>query len=525
MKKNRNIIIYVLGMMLLTSCNDYLDKLPDNRTEINTSTKITSLLVSAYPTKTNSALLEFSSDNVMDNGANYTSQQSQKEAYLWKPVTGEDDDDPKELWIGYYKAVGAANEALTAIDNLGNPVSLKAQKAEALLCRAFSMFQLANTFCASYQDSASNVKNMGLPYPTEPETQLIAKYDRGTLQNLYDKINADIEAALPDVNDANYTVPKYHFNRSAAYAFAAKFNLYYMNYTKAVKYADVVLGSDPSGILRDYTQYTSLAGVDDIGNAYISASEPSNLLLLPAYSVIGRAFESSSKYKRYNHSREIAQYETMWAAGPWGTGSTNNVLYYSHMLYGTNQCVYIPKHVEMFEYTDKSGGVGYAHVVMTAFTTDATLLVRAEANALSNNLDAAAADLNIWQTSHTAKATGIAKRTDLTLASINTFMDKLVYEKDTVMATSQRSIKKHLHPQGFTVQKGNQENVLQLVLQCRRLESLFTGERWADIKRYGLYVTHNVDGTTPLILQPGDLRCAIQIPASVISAGLTANPR
>ena len=523
--KNIKLSIYALGILLLSSCNDFLDTMPDNRAEVNTTEKITNLLVSAYPTHSNSYLMEFSSDNVMDNGTSYSSNTSQEEAYKWEPITTESNDDPKSLWEAYYVSIASANEALSAISKLGNPDNLKAQKAEALLCRAFSMFQLANTFCMPYQSTESNKKNLGLPYPTEPETQLDATYERGNVQELFDKINADIEAALPNVDDNIYSVPKYHFNRSAAYAFAAKFNLYYMNYDKAIKYADEVLGSNPSNVLRDYRQYVALAGPDDICNAYVKATEPANLLLVPAYSLVGRAFRSSSSFKRYNHSREITTNETFWAKGPWGSGSSNNILYTSTMLYGTNQCVYFPRQVEFWEYTDKTGGTGYPHIVSVAFSTDATLLVRAEANALKNNLEASITDLNHWQTSHSKASAGKATRTTLTQESINTFMAGLAYAADTIYTAKDRSIKKHLHPQGFTVTAGNQENVIQMILQCRRIETVFTGERWYDIKRYGIYVTHNLDATQPLILQPGDLRYAIQLPASVISAGLPANPR
>lgn len=33
---------------------------------------------------------------------------------------------------------------------LGNPASLSGQRAEALLCRAYSMYRLATTFCMAY---------------------------------------------------------------------------------------------------------------------------------------------------------------------------------------------------------------------------------------------------------------------------------------------------------------------------------------------------------------------------------------
>ena len=63
----------VLAMTVaLSSCDDFLDEMPDNRTELDTEAKITSMLVSAYP-ETNYALLaEMSSDNADYNGGTWT---------------------------------------------------------------------------------------------------------------------------------------------------------------------------------------------------------------------------------------------------------------------------------------------------------------------------------------------------------------------------------------------------------------------------------------------------------------------
>lgn len=38
--------------LLLGSCDDFLNTMPDNRAEIDTEAKVTSILVSAYPDKT-----------------------------------------------------------------------------------------------------------------------------------------------------------------------------------------------------------------------------------------------------------------------------------------------------------------------------------------------------------------------------------------------------------------------------------------------------------------------------------------
>lgn len=61
-----------LGVLALASCDDYLDKLPDDRAELDTEKKITQLLVSAYPTCNNALLSEYMSDNVDDNGRGYS---------------------------------------------------------------------------------------------------------------------------------------------------------------------------------------------------------------------------------------------------------------------------------------------------------------------------------------------------------------------------------------------------------------------------------------------------------------------
>lgn len=53
-------------VMTLTSCDDFLDKMPDNRTEINSIEKVTKLLVSAYPESNFNYLCEMASDNAMD---------------------------------------------------------------------------------------------------------------------------------------------------------------------------------------------------------------------------------------------------------------------------------------------------------------------------------------------------------------------------------------------------------------------------------------------------------------------------
>jgi len=526
--KNKIYQIFALGfgVLALSSCNDYLDKLPDERAELDTDLKITQLLVSAYPQVTNNLILEMISDNVGDNGRSYSSPIICDDIYRFKDSSEEGTDTPYNVWGGYYESVAAVNEAIQGIEGLGNPESLRGDLAEAKLIRAFSMFQLAQTFCMAWNPDKAD-EYLGLPYPLVPEQDINAKYERGTLRQLYEAINKDIEEALPYIDQASarYTIPKYHFNTRAAYAFATRFNLYYMQYDKAIKYATMALGSDPTSVMRNYEPYRALGRID-FGNRWIRSDEDANLLLVTSYSTSGRNMTGASS-ARFAHNYDITAYETFWVDMPWGSGSSNNTVIYANKLYGTNQCVAFPTYEEQWEYTDKVAGIGYAHIVDPVFTGDMTILERAEAYCLSHQLDLALADINTWIRTHCKEQEGNTQRPVMTIASIKDYVSDVDYAKRTPDGNRDRSFRKHMFPQGFTIDEegSDQECMLQFLLHMKRLESVFHGLRFADIKRYGIEYTHSVAGEDPLVFIRGDQRGAVQIPTPVVEAGLDANPR
>ena len=89
--KTRNLLYTAINFAIIfTSCSDFLDTMPDNRAEIDTESKITSLLVSAYP---DIVITEMASDNAMDNGTRFTVEsQEHEDAYLWNDITGTGND-------------------------------------------------------------------------------------------------------------------------------------------------------------------------------------------------------------------------------------------------------------------------------------------------------------------------------------------------------------------------------------------------------------------------------------------------
>jgi len=528
--KNIKYIAFALAAVLLASCNDFLDKLPDDRAELDTNEKVTQLLVSAYPSSTNVLINEMMSDNVDDSGRGYSSPVICEQLYRLNDISLEDQDSPYYIWNGFYESVAICNQALEAIEQLGNPTSMLGDVAEAKLVRAYSMFQLAVTFCMAWNPAKAD-EYLGLPYPLKPAENVNETHERGTLRQLYEAINKDIEEALPYINlaSAKYRVPKYHFNTKAAYAFACRFNLYYMQYDKAIQYASQVLGGEPVSVLRKYDPYRDL-GRDDFSNRWIRSDEDANLLIINSHTRSCRYLGSSYYNGRFNHNYDMVAYETYWVEGPWGNGSSANSIIYANKMYGTNQCVAYPSYDEQFEYTDKLAGIGYAHGVDPVFTGDMTILERAEAYTLKGLYTEALADINTWLSTHCKDKIEDGKviapaPAPQTLADVNKFINGLDYAQRTPESWRDRSMRKHMHPQGFTVTTGDMENMLQLILHMKRIESQPHGLRFMDLKRYGIEFTHNVKGEDPVIFIAADLRGAVQLPQAVIQAGLQSNPR
>ena len=111
------------------------------------------------------------------------------------------------------------------------------------------------------------------------------------------------------------------------------------------------------------------------------------------------------------------------------------------------------------------------------------------------------------------------------LTDIVNFYSKIKYTPLDINKPADRTVKKELHPVGFSISAGDQENLIQCILHIRRCETIHEGLRWMDIKRYGIEISHPRDKEATDYLLVDDPRRAIQLPDDVIQAGLVANPR
>ena len=511
-------LLCAVVILFITSCSDFLDKDPDPRADFRTPKQISELLVYAYNQSNYALIGELSSDNMIDNTSpddkgNYQNVSSRDryhdELFAWEPVVSSTaTDSPSGTWEQCYYAIAIANHALKAIEKIeadkNNNADVSAQKGEALLSRAYHHFILVNIFSHAYKDETASQNDLGIPYVTEPENTVIVHYNRGTVADVYKKIEKDITDGIDLIDDSSYEVAKYHFNKSAAHAFAARFYLFKRDYAKVIHHADIVLGKSPK--FRDWK--VSLPSNESHIYWYINASSANNLLIIPTFSVFNRVFGT-----RYGVARDAYNGTLRVGQGP--SGRTTSC-FSGKTYFRQNQDLgsfLLAAGGELFEYTDKVAGIGYPHCVRVEFTTEETLLCRAEAKIHLGLKQQAIDDFVLYEESRNTGNNAIS----LSEETITNYFQggrKGTFYKD--LNTEKMSPAWVVDP---TV-----EALVHCVLFYRRVETIHNGMRWFDIKRYGIEIAHQIGASKVDTLKWNDERRAIQIPAEVLSAGVEPNP-
>ncbi|WP_018615646.1 RagB/SusD family nutrient uptake outer membrane protein [Segetibacter koreensis] len=485
--KRLSLYISLFCLLLNGGCNKYLDKEPDNRVKLNTPEKVSQLLGTAYPQANYQAFAETMTDNVTDIGSgDPITNNVIHDPYFFVDSRETQEDSPENYWDSCYAAVAAANQALETISKVSDPENYKAQKGEALVARAYAHFMLVNFFSKFYDASTAST-DPGIPYVTSPETIVFKKYERKTVQYVYDMVEKDLLEGLPLIEDKIYNVPKYHFNHAAANAFAARFYLYKKDYPKVIQYANEAVPGNFAGHLRGWNStYQNITDVNELFKIYAKATEPANLLLQETKSYWSRYYYTN----RYGVS-EQKQSEIFPKPDPLTGGNFAFKLY--SVFEGTHELV--PKIDEYFVKVSVNANIGDAYVMVPLFTTEEVLFNRAEAYTYTGNITGAISDLNTYAST----------RINNYSPATNTLTEARI---KSVTGTSD-------------IQVG----LIRSILFYKRAEFIHEGMRWFDILRYKIPVVHTTKDGQVITLSADDLRRVLQLPQSTSLAGLEQNPR
>jgi starch-binding outer membrane protein, SusD/RagB family len=486
--KFRSVLLIVAGFIFLPSCKKYLEKEPDNRAVLDSPEKVSQLLGKAYPGANYIPFTETSTDNVGDIGAGDIGSPdlngANADAFFFKDTRTTTEDSPESYWFACYHAIAASNQALETIGQASNPNAYTAQKAEALVTRAYAHFMLVNVF-ARFYDPTTAASDPGIPYVTEPEKNFIKQYSRGTVASVYANIEKDLLEGLPYLDDKSYSVPKYHFTKSAANAFAARFFLYKKDYQKVIQYASqAVPNNDFLSNLRPWnTEYQNI-GLNEIPPRYAKATENANLLLAETNSYWWRT-NSFGRYAMTPGVRDqILRYEPV-TGGQWAfvTGS-----------YVENHII-VPKISEYFVRVSVNADFGNGYVMVPLFTVEEVLFNLAEAYSYTNQYNSA-------------------------IALLNTYLSTRITAYNPASHTLSVS-----NIQNAWGTSNTQAALINTILSYKRTEFVHEGLRWFDILRYKIPVVHrSVTGET-FTLSPTDPHRVFQIPATAKQSGIEQNPR
>ncbi len=487
MKILRNTYTAFFLVTLLVSCSKYLEKEPDNRANLNTPQKVSQLLGTAYPQSNYIPFTETFSDNVGDNGTfsdfmGASQLTANADAFFFRDTRSTDQDTPEDYWFACYKAIAAANQALKAISEARDQDAYRAQRGEAMVARAYAHFMLVNLFSKFY-DAATAGTDPGIPYVTEPETNFIKQYSRENVAYVYEMIEKDLTEGMGYIDDNAYTIPKYHFTRLAAYAFATRFYLYKKDYEKVIHYATLAVPNNnylPN--LRPWnTEYNSI-GLNDISPRYARATENANILLVETPSVWRRTY-AAARYSMTPAIRNQILRTVPVAGGNWAIPTGSYV----------DQHFVVPKIHEHFVTEDVNAEIGVAYITIPLFAMEEVLFNLAEAYTYTDQPNLAIQLLNTYLST---RITAFTTANNLSASKITSFW-------------------------GGNIREG----LIQTILAYRRTEFIHEGLRWFDVLRYRIPVTHvTLEGET-YTLEPDDPRRVFQIPPTTTQSGLEQNAR
>ncbi|MFY0254121.1 RagB/SusD family nutrient uptake outer membrane protein [Chitinophaga sp. 30R24] len=472
MKKSLINICLIVGIVAMAGCKKYLEKLPDNRTVITTPQQVAQLLTTAYPHASYMLFCEAMSDNAEDKGNSGVGIDPQTfliniQSYKYQDVQNITQDSPIAYWDSCYAAIAVANQALLYC-NGPDSANYKAQKGEALVCRAYAHFMLVTLFAKAY-NPATAANDPGIPYITQVSKSVFNTYNRGTVAEVYQHIEADLNAGLALIKDELYgTTPKFHFTLQATHAFATRFYLFKKDYQQVVNHATAVFGSsNPASLIRDQVATYKLS-YNQMLFQYTSSTNNANILLQEADS------EYPSNYPSYRY----------------GLGSV------------INSALFLSTNVTRGQYAISTYGASPQYFnfpklntrVLPLFGMEEVLLNRAEAYVNLKNNTAAITDLNSWISKNVTSYS--ASRNNITADVASTFYGL---------------------PQD--------QALIQAAIDFKRITYMQEGLRWFDILRLDIPVTHTGEGNFSTTLVPGDKRRLLQLPAEAVNEGMALNPR
>lgn len=333
--KRFNLYIMTLSLLMLTSCDIFLDITPVGKVIPTTFQDYRDLMTNAYEViPTDRSLSTVRGDElqlVYDDWGDYLLYQS---IYVWKDIN-PDANTINFAWQQYYRAILNANQIILDGDKAtdGTQAEINQVRGEAYLMRAYMHFGLAGLFSDVYNPENLNKKSI----PLATTIDIWKNYERNTIDEVYQQIFADIEEGIKLLNvDEQPKGLNYRFSKVSAYGFAARVYAYTGNWSNAGMYAKkaydlnhTLIDMNVSGsklpmnytseenvLAMEQTFYSELKNKFNISDKLINAFDKTNDLRFAKYfEARGTAYRCSLGYTLANKvSMRTAEFYLLLAA-------------------------------------------------------------------------------------------------------------------------------------------------------------------------------------------------------------------
>lgn len=245
---NLGVLLLMALLPVLFSCEKFLSEKPSKSSSlvVSTTDQLSALLNSYRTFYEEPNLTAFvSTDNYGLNIDLYNARPGTFSLPLIQYATWDIENIPDErynnsFWSGEYEKVFNANMVLANLDNVSGTEQEKAiLKADAHLIRAYSYFQLVNTYCLPYTEANADAPGL----PIKKTVSFEEPVERAPLSAVYDLIEADLAEAMKTTVPLvqNGVARHWRASTAAVNGFAARYYLQRNNYTEALKYANQAL--------------------------------------------------------------------------------------------------------------------------------------------------------------------------------------------------------------------------------------------------------------------------------------------
>jgi hypothetical protein len=484
-----SIILLLLAGVHFSSCKKFLEERTQSEMTPETTEDYSQLLFGvSYPRSTSELMagVHLMSDDVQIYANQYNDYDMEAKkghpAFTWQ---FNFDDLAKEVgivptyvdsWTVLYKHITGCNIAIASTgESIGSASEKNQLLGEAYSLRAFLYWHLINLYAKPFNDSASSPdKNPGVPLLTSADLRNEFPV-RSTVAEVYTQIRKDIVQAVTYFSIEKKKGNLYRFNYPAAQLLASRIYLYTEEWEKVIEHATasieaqpmiIDLNDWPAGYYYDESMYKPIHAQPNVETLFLYGNK--NEAVSAADIVSGFSEDLASKFEEKD-LRSIIYYSKL----------PDFFEIYTPLKYGTQKRDLKINSVENF----------------TSLRTSEAYLNRAEAfaqlYATSNN------------PAHAQRA----------LDDLNYFRQRRFSAADFQPLTLMPAVE-----------------LLQFCRDERRREFFEEGQRWFDLRRYGMPELIHLFALTTEVqkfkLEKRDPQYTLQIPREVIrlNPGLPQNP-